>query len=146
MFYCSTVWSNTSSTYVKKLQLIQNFACKIITGSRKYDHFTSLLYQLNWLSVSQPLQLRDTAMAYKCANNLATDFLCNKLQKRTTIHDRATRHSNKLQIPFYRSADGQRTFAYRAVSLLNSLSSDLVNLPSVKSLKHFLKDFLRGAH
>ena len=146
MFYCSTVWSNTSSTNIKKLQLIQNFACKIITGSRKYDHVTPLLHQLNWLSVCQTLQLRDTVMAYKCANKLAPDYLCNKLQKRTTIHDRVTRHSNKLQIPFYKSANGQRTFAYRAVSLLNSLSSDLANLPSVKSLKHSLKNSLRGAY
>ena len=146
MFYCSTVWSSTSSTNINKLQLIQNFACRIITGSRKHEHVTPLLHQLNWLSVSQTLHLRDTIMAHKCANNLAPDYLGNKLQKRTTIHDRATRHSNKLQIPFYRSANSQRTFAYRAVSLLNSLSSDLVNLPSVKSLKHPMKDSLRGAH
>lgn len=88
MFYCSTLWSNTSSANIKKLQLIQNFACKIITGSRKRDHVTPQLHQLNWLSMSQTLQLRDTVMAYKCANNLAPDYLiCNKVQKRTTIHD-----------------------------------------------------------
>ena len=36
MLYCSTMWSNTSASNVKKVQSIQNFACKIVTKSRKY--------------------------------------------------------------------------------------------------------------
>ena len=31
MLYCSTMWSNTSASNVKKVQSIQNFACKIVT-------------------------------------------------------------------------------------------------------------------
>jgi hypothetical protein len=52
MVYCSSVWSNTSASNVKKVQSIQNFACKIITKS-KYDHVTPLLRQLNWLPCSR---------------------------------------------------------------------------------------------
>ena len=37
LFYCSTVWSNTSKTNVKRLQLVQNFAGRIVIGLRKYD-------------------------------------------------------------------------------------------------------------
>ena len=81
MFYCSSVWSNTSKNNIKKLQLIQNFACRIITGSQKYDHVTPLLHQLNWLSVNEILQLRDSVMAFKCVNNLAPDYLCIKFKK-----------------------------------------------------------------
>ena len=111
-------------------------------------YFGWWMHQLNWLLVSQTLQLTDTVMAYKCANNLAPDYLCIeviRLQKRITIHDRATRH-NKLHLPSHWSTTGQRTFAYRAVSLLNSLSNDLKNLPSVKSFKHSLKSFLKETH
>ena len=67
MFSCSSVWFNTSKNNIKKLQLIQNVACRIITGSQKYDHVTPLLQQLNWLSVNEMLQFRDSFMAYKCA-------------------------------------------------------------------------------
>ena len=35
--YCSTVWSNTSTQNINKLQSIQNFASKILTNSRKFD-------------------------------------------------------------------------------------------------------------
>ena len=81
MPYCSTVWSNTSSKNIQKLQLIQNFACKIICGARKYDHVTPLLDELNWLPVSKMLKFRDAVMAYKCANNLAPEYLCAKFKK-----------------------------------------------------------------
>ena len=81
MFYCSSGWSNTSKNNIKKLQLIRNFACRIITGSQKYDHVIPLLQQLNWLSVNEVLQLRDSVMAFKCANNLAPDYLCIKFKK-----------------------------------------------------------------
>ena len=55
MLYCSTVWSNTSTQNINKLQSIQNFARKIVTSSRKFDHVTPLLCQLNWLPVKQLL-------------------------------------------------------------------------------------------
>ena len=62
MFYCSSVWANTSSCNIKKLQLIQNFASRTITEAAKFD-VTPLLRQLNWLSVKQQLYLR-------CCNDL----------------------------------------------------------------------------
>ncbi|CAB4031941.1 Hypothetical predicted protein [Paramuricea clavata] len=32
LLYCSTVWSNTSSNNINKLQSVQNFACRVISG------------------------------------------------------------------------------------------------------------------
>ena len=47
MLYCSSVWSNTNAQNIKKIQSIQNFACKIVTKSKKSDHLTPLLRHLN---------------------------------------------------------------------------------------------------
>ena len=76
--YCSSVWSNTSATYINKIQSIQNFACKIVTNSMKHDHVTPLLRQLNWLFVKQLPLFGDSVMAYKCFNGLAPSYLCSK--------------------------------------------------------------------
>ena len=112
---------NTSSSNIKKVQSIQNFACKIVTKSRKYDHVSPLLRELNWLSVEQLLYFRDAVMTYKCINNLAPDYLCDKLRKRSSVHNRRTRKHDSLQIPFFKSATGQRSFAYRAVEIWDNL-------------------------
>ena len=38
--YCSNVWANTTEKIRRKLQAVQNFACRIVSGVRKYDHIT----------------------------------------------------------------------------------------------------------
>ena len=37
LFYCSSVWGNTSKRNVHKLQLVQNFAARVVLGLRKFD-------------------------------------------------------------------------------------------------------------
>ena len=49
LFYCSTVWSNTSKSNVRKLQRVQNFAARIILGYRKFDHISQGIKSLKWL-------------------------------------------------------------------------------------------------
>ena len=142
MVYCSSVWSNTSASNVKKVQSIQNFACKIITKSRKYDHVTPLLRELNWLPVDKLLYFRDASLTYKCVNNLAPDYLCNKLIKRSSIHDRRTRTHDSLQIPLFKTAAGQRSFTYRAVHIWNNLDKNLKDCSSLKIFKVALKKYL----
>ena len=39
LFYCSSVWSNTSATNIHMLQLVQNFPARIILGLRKYEQY-----------------------------------------------------------------------------------------------------------
>jgi hypothetical protein len=49
LFYCSSVWSNTSNSNIRKLQSVQNFAARIVSGRRKFDHITPVLKELRWL-------------------------------------------------------------------------------------------------
>ena len=52
LFYYSSVWSGTCKGNVNnKLQLIQNFAARILSGKRKYEHITPTLKQLKLLPV-----------------------------------------------------------------------------------------------
>ena len=62
-FYCSSVWSNAADTNLLKLQAVQNFAARIICGTRKLDHVTPLLKELRWLPVKSQLYLRDAVLA-----------------------------------------------------------------------------------
>ena len=56
LFYCSPVWSSTSKKNVSKLQHVQNFAARVVTGLRKFEHITPVLRDLNWLPVSSMLK------------------------------------------------------------------------------------------
>ena len=51
LYYCSSVWSNTTDRNIRKLQGIQNFAARItgISETRKYDHVTPIMKDLCWI-------------------------------------------------------------------------------------------------
>ena len=53
LFYYSSVWSNSTKKNVNKLQLVQNFAARIVVNKRKYDHVTPILKSLNHLVTRQ---------------------------------------------------------------------------------------------
>jgi hypothetical protein len=49
---------------IQKLQAVQNFACRIVSGARKYDHITPFLKELKWLPVASQLYYRSANMAF----------------------------------------------------------------------------------
>ena len=91
LFYCSSVWSNTSIKNIKKLQLVQNFAARIVLGLRKYDLILEGLKSLGWLDIAQKLKFNDCVTMYKCLNNNAPEYLSQKFKKLSEMYNRATR-------------------------------------------------------
>ena len=59
-FYCSTVWAGTSKQNLQKLQLVQNFAARVLTDTKKFDHISPVLRELGWPSIKDQLLVRDT--------------------------------------------------------------------------------------
>ena len=46
-------------------------------------------------------------------------------QYRAKTHQRVTRQNNRLTLPRYRLATGQKTFTYRGAKLYNSIAKDI---------------------
>ena len=138
LFYCSSVWSNTSATYIHKLQLVQNFAARIILGPRKYDHISAGLRSLRRLNVKQRFMVNDAVMMHKCLKGLSPSYLSNKFSTRATIHERQTRNRDSLNIPPSRINGGQRAFYYRGVKVWNDLSKELREITNTKVFKRRL--------
>ena len=142
MYYCSCVWANTSKKNIAKLQNVQNFAARIVTDTKKYDHITPVLVQLKWLPVCDMLRLRDAVLTFKCIKGLAPPYLCDRFITRMRVHDRNTRNNNELEIPLCTSAAGERSSVYRAVALWNQLPDHIKNKEHVENFKTALKRFL----
>ena len=56
LFYCFTVWSGTSKEHIPKLQLMLNFAGRILTNTKKFDHITPVLHKLVLLTIDELLR------------------------------------------------------------------------------------------
>ena len=99
-FYCSTVCSNTSDKNIRKLQHVQNFAARIISGKRKFDHITPAQRDLRRLFVRQQLYLRDAVFAFKGMTGRAPDYLRSKLVTRGQASGCVTRKFTAVKYPF----------------------------------------------
>ncbi len=49
--YCSALYCNISQASLHCLQLVQNAAAKLFTGTQKFEHITPVLVFLHWLPV-----------------------------------------------------------------------------------------------
>ena len=139
LFYCSTVWSGTTKQNICKLQLIQNFAARVLTGTKKFDHISPILNELGWLPVKVLLLQRDLTMMYKCLNGLTPDYLSSKVVKRSHTHSRFTRQSDDIDLTRCRTSLAQRSFFYRAAKSWNSLDRTIRNCTSLDLFKKAVK-------
>ena len=122
------------------MQPVQNFACRIVSGAKKYDHVPPPLKSLSWLPVKDQLYYRQAVMAFKCMTSQAPEYLTSQFITRAQVSERTTRSSQKLTL--FRTASGQKTFYYRTVKLWNNLESFLKLSPSVEIFKRSLRSQL----
>ena len=133
LYYCSSLWSNTSSSNLSRLQGVQNFAARVVTNTRKFDHITPILKEIQWLPVKLHLYYRDALLAFKCMNNCTPIYLSSQLITRGEVSSRETRNVRSLDVPLYKTATGQRTF--HSVTLWNNISPDLSRCNSISNFK-----------
>ena len=75
------MFGQTTNKNVRKLQAVQNFACRIVSGAKKYDHVTPLLKSLSWLPVKDQLYYCQATgiMAFKCMTGHAPEYLTSQI-------------------------------------------------------------------
>ena len=126
------MWANMSKKNIAKLQTVQNFAARMVTGTRKYDHISAMLQQLKWLPVSYTLRYKDAVMEFKCLKGLAPPYLARRFTSRSQTHDRVTRQMDELDIPFYRTAAG----------IWNDLDNNIKDSSSIGVFKKLIRNIL----
>ena len=134
LLYCSSVWANTANKNIELLQTVQNFAARIVSGTRKFDHVTPILKQLQWLPIVKQLEVRDATMVFKCLNGLAPPYRCQKFKTRSEVHNCNTRNRDRLHIPLCRTAAGQRAFTFTGQRLWNSLQDEFQSITNLDVL------------
>ena len=133
LFYFSTVWSNPSKKNTRKLQLIQNFACRTILGLQKFEYFSKAFKSLGWHNVCDKLFLNDLVMGHKCINNLAPPYLSTLFNTRFSVSKRSNRNDSDLDLPECRLATGQHPFTFRGSKGFNTLPKDIKSIKDPKA-------------
>ena len=122
-------FTRTTQKKIKKLQQVQNFPARIVTGTRKYTIISPpALDKLGWSSVNDFLLYRNAIMMYKIVHGLAPAYLSSKLVIRSQIHNHFTRQANDLNILRCRTSKAKRSFFNHAALLWNSFDLSTRNI------------------
>ena len=140
--YCLSVYGNGSAANDARLLKVMNFATRAVTGLRKFDHVSHARDDLGLLTPRQMCDAQTAIAAHRVRVlgepvELASLFATFADARQC---DRPTRQDRDLRPPVTRTAAGQRAFAYRAASLLNAMSGDVVRLGPA-AFKHAAKRF-----
>ena len=91
LFYCSSVWSNTTQTNLDKLQAVQNFAYRTVSGAGKLDHTTPLNVKGLALAPRETTAILSTCsvLLFKCMTGCAPAYLTSiKVRKKIGRFDK----------------------------------------------------------
>lgn len=141
--YCNSLYVGLEQSTLRRLQLVQNAAARLLTGTRKRDHITPVLSALHWLPVQFRIDFKLLLIVFKVLNGLAPSYLVDLLHYHTP--SRALRSSNQMLLDVPRArlkTRGDRAFAVAAPRLWNSLPAHIRSAQTLAIFKSLLKTHL----
>ena len=132
---CNSLLYGISECEIQRLQRLQNSCARLIYGKNKFDHVSSLFYELHWLPVKSRIFFKALLFVFKIFLGIAPTYLINCLTV-INVEDRI------LHVPSSRTSYGDRAFSIFAPRLWNALPLYIrksLTIPYFKShLKHHL--------
>ena len=129
---------------IRKLQVLQNAAARIIMRLPKHCHISDTLHELHWLPVHWRIQFKVLLIVYKALHNRAPAYLTHLLVwKQTTTRSMRSDNQSLLVVPKSHSVTyGDRNFVNVAPYLWNSLPHQLRHCDNINTFKRLLKTHL----
>ena len=138
--YACTVSGNTSQGNMYKLQRVQNYAARLVSGNFDLNYRDEdIVKSLNWPTVAERFTYLTACMMFKAVNGITPNYISDNVTMARNMHDRHTRlsRSNDVHIPPHNSAILKRSFMYHGRVVSNNMSEDLKSL-------HCLSDFKKA--
>ena len=79
--YCNALYLGVSQSGLQRLQLVQNAAARLLTGTRRRDHITPVLSTLHWLPVRFRITFKVLLFVFKFRHGLAPSYISELLEK-----------------------------------------------------------------
>ena len=140
--FASTLYLDMTEKNLNRLQKVQNYAAKVITLARKYDHVTPLLHHLNWLLIREFIKFRYLTITYQVIHGLAPTYLCDLVKFYHPTRELRSINSNNLEIPRLNTKFARRSFKFLAPTMWNNLPVSIKTCKTIQKFKNKLKKLL----
>ena len=73
--HCNALYVGLPLRSMRKLQMVQSAAARLLSGVRKYQHITPTLATLQWLPIWFRINIKVLTITYKALNRLEPCYL-----------------------------------------------------------------------
>ena len=77
--YCNVLYLGLPLKLLRKLELVQNAAARLLSGAAPFQHVTPLLRELHWLPICYRARFKILVLLDKALNNLRPHYLRERL-------------------------------------------------------------------
>ncbi len=115
----------------------------LLTGTRKHEHITPILFSLKCLPVRFRIEYKLLVFVFKSLNGLAPTYLDALVKRHTSARSLRSSDQQLLTIPRARlKLKGDRAFSVAAPKLWNVLPVSIRSAQTISSFKLLLKTYL----
>ena len=140
------VWSSAASGDLKKLQVVQNRAARLVLGCSLRSNVNRMHACLSWLTVENRLKCNTLVLFKSVMTNELPVFIHAQIVSSNTMHNHYTRGSSngQLELPTSKNKNNalRRSFIFRSLTLWNNLPQNLCCIYSKFNFKRNLKVYL----
>lgn len=126
----------------QRIQKAQNACLRFIYGIKKFDRISHKLLDAKWLSMSRRTRLHSCVFYYNIVQKEKPQYLYQKIQYRTDIHNLNLRFRGAMTPPLHRTEQFKRCFSHQIVTIYNALPPQIKLLASVSTFKKQVFDRL----
>ena len=139
--YGDVLFGGCSIKNSKRLQRVQNFAVKSITGNRKYDSATKSFQELKLLNLQQRRKVHESVFIHKAISKNSSRNLQEEYSNYQPKAQTRRYTSGKLIIPTHNTSKFKKSPLYRTIATWNSIPN---NIPkdSINSHKTKYQNYL----
>ena len=140
--YCNGLLTGLPKGAVRKLQLVQNAAARVLTKTKKFEHITPILRSLHWLPVCQRIEFKVLLIVYKSLNGLGPKYISDLLLPYIPARPLRSAGTSLLNTPRVKTKHGESAFSYSASCIWNKLPEELKQAQTLNIFKTRLKTFM----
>ena len=141
--YCNSLYTGLDQSSLRRLQLVQNAAARLLTSTRRREHITPVLASLHWLPIKFRIDFKVLLFAFKSLNGLAPLYLSELVKE--YIPPRPLRSADLsllTTLTINKRTRGGRAFAAAAPMLWNNLPLPIRSAQTIETFKSLLKTHL----
>ena len=137
--YCINIWGHAAKVHIKKIQVLQNRAARIILNADWNESSLSMLNKLKWMSIKDRIFYSTCLLMYKVTHNDAPDYLYVFMDRQIEYN---LPGNHNIVIPHPNINLYKRSFMYQGASCWNELPENVKSCQTLSSFKVSIKNYI----